>query len=204
MSREEFHSQFEKNKRRGIKPKKLIEVGDYENGKVYYPDKVVSDVLIWDDYYLKGFKLKTEYDSILSEGKKKFTMGFYSCTDADTLEEIIIIDISEEILFADYKKVRKINGKQVESLKSPNVNKEPRKIITPHRKTLDNYNLEITIFQRDNYIGVPICLSNTDKTDIEETWIYIYNTTLKGKEGLFIEIDDNNHFCINAKEIHPI
>lgn len=66
---------------------------------------------------------------------------------------------------------------------------EPRKLITPFRKTLDNYGLNVSMFQREYYLGIPICLATRNRQYIDEGWLYVYATLVNGIEGICFEAD---------------
>jgi hypothetical protein len=189
---QEANSTFQKHRRRLIKPRNLDTVGEANKGKICYPSSIKSSTQEWLNYHIRGFCVHTRYHSILSGEKKPLLLRFWSFTHVDTLDEYIGISSTDLPLFvkeSDVKPIKELDESLLVSKNSNHKCSEPRKIIVPHRKTLDNYGLNITLFQRDNYLGIPICLASRDKKKITEGWVYLYNTVINGVEGLYYEVD---------------
>ena len=175
-----------KNKRRHTRHYQGPLIGDWRKGRVFYPDKIKSETHQSEDYFLRGFSIHTHYLSILDGEKKPFRVHFWAYTNADNLREWISLRVEGVPIFVEKDKAH-YNGLNKGWLQlTPGEKKveRVRKIITPLRKTLDNNSFDITLFQRDNYLGIPLCLNCPQKEHPSEGWGYIYNTVIDGVEGL--------------------
>lgn len=185
----ESNQKFGKNKRRLIKPRSLRDVGFHEGGKIFYPTSVKSASLPYSvdtRIYLRGFWVNTHYNSMLTKEKKPLRIGVWSYTNPDTLEEYIGLRTDTLPIFVQKEHLIRRNDLWCVTSEKGLVTKAPSNIIVPHRKTLDNHGLNITLFQKENYLAFPTYLKN-DKENIKEGWVYAYNTVVNGREGIYME-----------------
>lgn len=188
----------EKYKRRTTKPQKLKNVGNLENGKVYYPKSIKSTKRIWGDYHIRMFQIETSYRSILTKEKIPLKMSFWYYIDADTLEEYLGIECLTTPILAERKRFNWLVDDIYKSDQEPFKSSTPRKLIVPHRKTLDNYGLNICVFQKDNYLGIPLVVSSLDKQEITVSWVYLYNTVFNGTESIYFETEYEYSLCLKG------
>lgn len=180
---------FRKHKRRLTKTRKMQQVGDYLDGKVFYPSSIRSDKSFWRDYRIHMFRIETYFQSILTKSKTPLNVGFWHLTHADTFKEYLGLSSKKVPVFAKKGDYKWVEDKLYLSTTSEYRSSLPRRIVVPHRKTLDNYGLNICVFQKDNYLSIPLCVSSLDKKKITVGWIYLYNTVIDGVEGIYYEID---------------
>lgn len=180
---------YRKHKRRATKPRNMQKFGNYHGGKIFYPTSIRSDKTPWNDYLIHKFRIETHFHSILTKRKTPLNVSFWHFTHADTLVEYLGFTSYEVPIFAKKSEYQIWEDKIFLSTAESYKTSQPRRIIVPHRKTLDNYGLNICIFQKDNYLGIPLCVSSLDKKIISVGWFYFYNTVIDNMEGLYFEVD---------------
>lgn len=114
-------------------------------------------------------------------------------TNSDTLQEVVNVKTSGISVFLE-KDSAFIHDDHPNWVQFNETEKEVsfvRKLLCPHRRTLDRHNFPVTLFQRDNYIGIPLALNDSNGMNRELDWLYVYNTVIDGQEGLILQPNAN-------------
>lgn len=189
MTEEQIRYRRNKKKRNLIRPRQMKPVGIRNGGKICYPTSIKSYKKEWNYHHLHGFQVQTHFHSIVTKKQTPLTIIVWSYTNPDSLQETIGVRVQELPIFLKQDDVVQVSETWFITNQPNHHISEPRRLIVPHRKTLDNYQLNISVFQLENYIGIPTYMASRDKLNITEGWLYGYNTIVNGMEGVYMEAD---------------
>lgn len=198
-----------KLQRQKKKPKNLKLVGYHGQGKIFYPTAINRDRREWKDYLIHGFLIKTKFLPVVSQAQisRKLNFFIWNYTNADTYQEYLGLQLEAEEdipIFVSKEKTREVmfEDERWVVYDQPAVKVEvPRKVIVPKPKVFDSYNLDITLFTKNNYLAIPVCIATITKENISEGWIYAYPTVIDGVEGIYIEANSETPFSFRGQVI---
>lgn len=193
---------LQKYKRRRTKTRDLFPIGDFSNCRMYYPHNVNSCKEQYGNGVLHGFRIRTYFLSKKKERKIPIELEILLSYNYHSLKEFILVHTKGAPVFYHQRFWEPFEDGIKLKIPDYAVN-EPRKLITPNRKTLDGYGLNISMFQRDNYLGIPVCLATQTKENVNEGWLYVYSTTVGDIDGIGFETDSQTPIKITG-ELRPV
>ncbi|RKO61833.1 hypothetical protein [Caldibacillus debilis] len=184
-------------KRRRTKYRELSIIGDQKGGRMYFPHTISSYRAPSGSRILHGFRLITQYvfksnEEVRKELDIRITVGY----ERYSLSETIFVEVPDTPIFFNPNLWQVVDDRQIRSLAPDLVVPLPRKLVTPTRKTLDNYGLDVSMFRSERYLGIPICLATRNKENINEGWLYVYATVVNDVEGICFEADSKTPVVI--------